>query len=128
MGIKLRDHPNLIASLISVLDDPVQGFHGAGILRNLCAYAEVDYIELRQRHRRWSLIAWRFPGRTINGIKKYWNTHIERKLLSKGLDHQTHRPLGKLNNTRVSLLAPNHEIPAFQNPTTLEITYLFQHH
>jgi hypothetical protein len=48
MSIKLRDHPNLIASLISVLDDPVQGFHGAGILRNLCAYAEVDYIELKK--------------------------------------------------------------------------------
>jgi len=48
MSIKLRDHPNLIASLISVMDDPVQGFHAARILRNLCAYAEADYVELRK--------------------------------------------------------------------------------
>jgi len=48
MSIKLRDQPNLITRLISVLDDPVQGFHVARILRNLCAYAEADYVELRK--------------------------------------------------------------------------------
>lgn len=47
MSIKLRDQPNLITRLISVLDDPVQGFHVARILRNLCAYAEADF-ELRR--------------------------------------------------------------------------------
>lgn len=48
MSIKLRDQPNLITRLISVLDDSVQGFHVARILRNLCAYAEADYVELRK--------------------------------------------------------------------------------
>ncbi|XP_028759702.1 transcription factor MYB114-like [Neltuma alba] len=29
---------------------------------------------------RWSLIAARFPGRTSNDVKNYWNTHIRKKL------------------------------------------------
>ncbi|CAI9778163.1 unnamed protein product [Fraxinus pennsylvanica] len=42
---------------------------------------------------KWSLIAGRLPGRTDNEIKNYWNTHIKRKLLSRGIDPQTHCPL-----------------------------------
>uniref|UniRef100_A0A5B6YS92 Putative MYB1 n=1 Tax=Davidia involucrata TaxID=16924 RepID=A0A5B6YS92_DAVIN len=42
---------------------------------------------------KWSLIAGRLPGRTDNEIKNYWNTHIKRKLVSRGIDPQTHRPL-----------------------------------
>ncbi|KAK7352026.1 hypothetical protein VNO80_17441 [Phaseolus coccineus] len=42
---------------------------------------------------KWSLIAGRLPGRTDNEIKNYWNTHIRRKLLSRGIDPATHRPL-----------------------------------
>ncbi|KAG0475830.1 hypothetical protein HPP92_012671 [Vanilla planifolia] len=42
---------------------------------------------------KWSLIAARLPGRTDNEIKNYWNTHIRRKLLSRGLDPAKHRPL-----------------------------------
>ncbi|KAG0499750.1 hypothetical protein HPP92_004441 [Vanilla planifolia] len=42
---------------------------------------------------KWSLIAGRLPGRTDNEIKNYWNTHIKRKLLGRGIDPQTHRPL-----------------------------------
>ncbi|KAJ6840422.1 putative myb-related protein Zm38 [Iris pallida] len=40
---------------------------------------------------KWSLIAGRLPGRTDNEIKNYWNTHIRRKLLSRGIDPTTHR-------------------------------------
>ncbi|XP_015581158.2 myb-related protein 308 [Ricinus communis] len=45
---------------------------------------------------KWSLIAGRLPGRTDNEIKNYWNTHIRRKLLSRGIDPSTHRPINKL--------------------------------
>ncbi|OVA01549.1 SANT/Myb domain [Macleaya cordata] len=59
---------------------------------------------------KWSLIAGRLPGRTDNEIKNYWNTHIKRKLLSRGLDPQTHRPIttttkninGDINNNSYS--------------------------
>lgn len=52
---------------------------------------------------KWSLIAGRLPGRTDNEIKNYWNTHIKRKLISRGLDPQTHRPL---NSAAVDAAAP----------------------
>ncbi|KAL3641431.1 hypothetical protein CASFOL_016399 [Castilleja foliolosa] len=42
---------------------------------------------------KWSLIAGRLPGRTDNEIKNYWNTHIKRKLITRGIDPQTHRQL-----------------------------------
>ncbi|CAN8271334.1 unnamed protein product [Cochlearia groenlandica] len=44
---------------------------------------------------KWSLIAARLPGRTDNEIKNYWNTHIKRKLLSKGIDPATHRSINE---------------------------------
>eukprot|EP00253_Pinus_taeda_P000766 PITA_00766 len=78
---------------------------------------------------KWSLIAGRLAGRTDNEIKNYWNSHIKKKLLSKGLDPKTHCPLGQpynSNNTSVTRLAPDHEIPAFQNPRTPEIEDFFQ--
>ncbi|RZC04026.1 myb-related protein 308-like [Glycine soja] len=49
---------------------------------------------------RWSLIAGRLPGRTDNEVKNYWNSHIRRKLISKGIDPNNHR----LNHTTPSSL------------------------
>nr|BAU61355.1 MYB-related transcription factor [Ophiorrhiza pumila] len=51
---------------------------------------------------KWSLIAGRLPGRTDNEIKNYWNTHIKRKLISRGIDPQSHRPI---NVTTVAVAA-----------------------
>ncbi|XP_021753079.1 myb-related protein 308-like [Chenopodium quinoa] len=45
---------------------------------------------------KWSLIAGRLPGRTDNEIKNYWNTHIKRKLLNRGIDPVTHRSLNEV--------------------------------
>ncbi|XP_058215542.1 myb-related protein 308-like [Rhododendron vialii] len=44
---------------------------------------------------KWSLIAGRLPGRTDNEIKNYWNTHIRRKLMNRGIDPATHRPINE---------------------------------
>ncbi|KNA12429.1 hypothetical protein SOVF_126040 [Spinacia oleracea] len=54
---------------------------------------------------KWSLIAGRLPGRTDNEIKNYWNTHIKRKLIGRGLDPQTHRPFNSptANETAAAL-------------------------
>ncbi|XP_050896180.1 MYB-like transcription factor 4 [Lathyrus oleraceus] len=39
---------------------------------------------------RWSLIAGRLPGRTDNEVKNYWNSHIRKKFISKGIDQSNH--------------------------------------
>ncbi|KZV34189.1 hypothetical protein F511_40594 [Dorcoceras hygrometricum] len=44
---------------------------------------------------KWSVIAGRLPGRTDNEIKNYWNTHIRRKLVSRGIDPTTHMPINE---------------------------------
>ncbi|GMY12652.1 myb-related protein 308-like [Fagus crenata] len=53
---------------------------------------------------KWSLIAARLPGRTDNEIKNYWNTHIKRKLYSRGIDPQTHRPLNATTTTTATTI------------------------
>uniref|UniRef100_A0A2P2Q8G6 Uncharacterized protein n=1 Tax=Rhizophora mucronata TaxID=61149 RepID=A0A2P2Q8G6_RHIMU len=44
---------------------------------------------------RWSLIAGKLPGRTDNEIKNYWNAHIRKKLLSRGINPSTHRSVNE---------------------------------
>ncbi|CAN4125687.1 unnamed protein product [Withania somnifera] len=39
---------------------------------------------------RWAAIASQLPGRTDNEIKNLWNTHLKKRLLSVGIDPQTH--------------------------------------
>ncbi|CAF2155334.1 hypothetical protein BRARA_A03255 [Brassica rapa] len=60
---------------------------------------------------RWSLIAGRIPGRTDNEIKNYWNTHLRKKLLSEGIDPQTHKPLDAKNAHH----KPGEEVSGGQN-------------
>ncbi|GAV64841.1 Myb_DNA-binding domain-containing protein [Cephalotus follicularis] len=71
---------------------------------------------------KWSLIAGRLPGRTDNEIKNYWNTHIRRKLLNRGIDPLTHRPINEpaTNNTPVSFssVMKAEEIRTGFNPKT----------
>ncbi|KAL0431212.1 UNVERIFIED_CONTAM: Transcription repressor [Sesamum radiatum] len=73
---------------------------------------------------KWSLIAARLPGRTDNEIKNYWNTHIKRKLLGRGIDPQTHRPVlnssastssNQQKSVTISPCPPNTQIFAMQS-------------
>lgn len=66
---------------------------------------------------RWSLIAGRLPGRTDNEIKNYWNTHIRRKLLSRGVDPLTHRNVHDNNPHSSSSLSSDVTI-SFSKTTT----------
>ncbi|KAF5751764.1 hypothetical protein HS088_TW02G00782 [Tripterygium wilfordii] len=56
---------------------------------------------------KWSLIAARIPGRTDNEIKNYWNTHIKRKLNSRGIDPQTHTPLNSTSTASTTTTSNN---------------------
>ncbi|KAF8094771.1 hypothetical protein N665_0353s0002 [Sinapis alba] len=80
---------------------------------------------------KWSLIAGRLPGRTDNEIKNYWNTHIKRKLLSHGIDPQTHRPVkdnvavtyqktapSQLSTTVIASVKPKTEISSDNGAST----------
>ncbi|KAJ6826384.1 transcription factor MYB4 [Iris pallida] len=60
---------------------------------NIPIYSFATIILVCKYHHRWSIIAGRLSGRTDNEIKNYWNTHIRRKLLARGIDPATHRPI-----------------------------------
>ncbi|KAE8690675.1 Transcription repressor MYB4 [Hibiscus syriacus] len=67
---------------------------------------------------KWSLIAGRLPGRTDNEIKNYWNTHIRRKLLNRGIDPATHRPINEASPDvkTISFSGANEEKEKIINP------------
>lgn len=70
---------------------------------------------------KWSLIAGRLPGRTDNEIKNYWNTHIRKKLLSRGIDPATHRPIGDhppKDDDVTSTISFDHHLPHQEDDAT----------
>nr|XP_004240108.1 transcription factor MYB41-like [Solanum lycopersicum] len=51
---------------------------------------------------RWAAIASQLPGRTDNEIKNLWNTHLKKRLLSMGVDPQTHEPSSAPNGQMIT--------------------------
>lgn len=74
---------------------------------------------------KWSLIASKLPGRTDNEIKNYWNTHIKRKMLERGLDPSTHLPLMSDHGSFESS-SKNHVLPKRRCKPTEALTDFFQ--
>ncbi|OAY47594.1 transcription factor MYB122 [Manihot esculenta] len=52
---------------------------------------------------KWSAIARHLPKRTDNEIKNYWNTHLKKRLIDKGIDPVTHRQIAPSPTS-----SPNH--------------------
>ncbi|KAL1830290.1 hypothetical protein DCAR_0209730 [Daucus carota subsp. sativus] len=50
---------------------------------------------------RWAAIATQLPGRTDNEIKNLWNTHLKKRLISKGIDPETHEPCTSMNGSLI---------------------------
>ncbi|XP_058090927.1 MYB31 transcription factor31-like [Magnolia sinica] len=70
---------------------------------------------------KWSLIAGRLPGRTDNEIKNYWNTHIRRKLLSRGVDPSTHRPIHEpISDITISFGKEEEKVVTFERSAVVE--------
>ncbi|XP_071696136.1 MYB-like transcription factor 4 [Rutidosis leptorrhynchoides] len=74
---------------------------------------------------KWSLIAGRLPGRTDNEIKNYWNTHIRRKLINRGIDPATHRQITDhlTNNITTTTTASASNSSPDVTPTTTTISF-----
>ncbi|KAL9289589.1 Transcription repressor MYB4 [Arabidopsis thaliana] len=69
---------------------------------------------------KWSLIAGRLPGRTDNEIKNYWNTHIRRKLINRGIDPTSHRPIQESSASQDS--KPTQLEPVTSNTINISFT------
>ncbi|XP_078430685.1 duplicated homeodomain-like superfamily protein [Wolffia australiana] len=67
---------------------------------------------------RWSIIAHQLPGRTDNDVKNYWNTKLKKKLIQRGIDPVTHRPISHVVNSIQCLSRPSQPSSSLSKPPT----------
>nr|GEX13633.1 hypothetical protein [Tanacetum cinerariifolium] len=88
------EEQQLIIQLHAILGNRWTNYLRPGIIRGPFTPEEQQLII--QLHailgNRWAAIAVRLPGRTDNKIKNFWNSQPRKRLISMGLDPQTHQP------------------------------------
>nr|BDH75867.1 transcription factor MYB35 [Lilium longiflorum] len=78
---------------------------------------------------RWSIIAQQLPGRTDNDVKNIWNTKLSKKLVQRGIDPVTHRPISEVIQSIGGLntgASSSSSIARYRAPTDPRFSYFNQ--
>ncbi|KAI4311043.1 hypothetical protein MLD38_035980 [Melastoma candidum] len=90
------------------------------LARHITLYGHGCWSSVPKLAGRWSQIASQLPGRTDNEIKNLWNSSIKKKLIQRGIDPKTHKPLPRANiesNTITPVFSSSSDVTEKYSPT-----------